>query len=99
VALPADGLLSIRLDDVTSAVPRTLVQQQSSLRGRTGIVPFELATLKTEIVEGHRYVVRTTLAVNGAVRYVETAPMPVFEHGLRDSVAMALRANQQPRGN
>lgn len=93
VALSADAVLEITLEDVSLAdAPATVIAQRELTNIGQVPITFELPYDPTRIVANHRYNVRFRLSDRGALRFMSAEAHPVITGGHGTTVAAILHA-------
>jgi uncharacterized lipoprotein YbaY/heat shock protein HslJ/uncharacterized lipoprotein NlpE involved in copper resistance len=94
IAMPPDAVLSVQLEDVTLAdAPSPLLAEFSEQFGDRQVpIPFTLQVPNTAVQAGHRYNLRATIKIGGALRFTSTRRYPVLTGGGLDQVEMLLDA-------
>ncbi|MGR4064203.1 MAG: YbaY family lipoprotein [Vulcanimicrobiaceae bacterium] len=96
-ALDPQARVWVSLQDVSLAdAPAKLVANTLVKGGGALPLPFDIAYDPDGIVASHRYVVRSTIIVDGVTRYVTDASYPVITHGSPSVVHLTLVPAHEP---
>lgn len=91
IALPPQAVIEVQLQDVSSTVPREIVEKKYTLGNRQVPVPFELRFDPAKIEADHRYAMSARISVGGELRFVSDKAYPVLTAGNPTHVEMILK--------
>ncbi|WP_117233308.1 YbaY family lipoprotein [Vibrio maerlii] len=80
IALPADAVITVRLEDVSlaDAPAKVISEQEFTSDGDQVPLDFRLSYSNLDIKPNHRYSVRATIHVNGKLRFTTDSSYPVI---------------------
>jgi len=95
IALPPGAVLEVRLEDISRAdAPALLVASATLVTDRQVPIPFVLAYDPARIDRNHRYAVRATLSIDGAVRWRTDTIHPALTQNAGEEVTLMLVPSQ-----
>jgi putative lipoprotein len=95
IALAANAVISVSLQDLSQDPPATLVHAEILALGRQVPIPFTLTYRRAEIDPAHRYAVSATIKADKQLLFATAQPSPVISRGAPTRLALVLQAAGQ----
>lgn len=97
VALPADAMLTVRIQDSAGQRPRTLAEQRIAIGGQQGPIPFQMTVDRDMLRKTARLTISARIERAGRLLFINDQTYPVASNGQPGHIDLWLKPATPPQ--